>query len=75
MRRRVECKDTLGRTFLATYVVSSLNGESNRMIEMGDVGVFNTTGSKLWQKVVLLFQEQLKEQYSFTLKGPYYEKV
>ena len=33
-------------------------------IEMGDVGVFNTTGSKLWQKVVLLFQEQLKEQYS-----------
>ena len=61
-------------------MVSNLNGESNRMttigldntgflkfdmdIEMGDVGVFNTTGSKLWQKVVLLFQEQLKEQYS-----------
>ena len=33
------------------------------MIEMGDKNVFNTTGSKLWQKVVLLFQEQLKEQY------------
>ena len=33
-------------------------------IEMGDVGVFNTTGSKLWQKVRLLFEPQLKEQYT-----------
>lgn len=33
-------------------------------IEMGDEGVFNTTGSRLWQRVVLLFQAELKEQYS-----------
>jgi hypothetical protein len=33
-------------------------------IEMGDEGVFNTTGSKLWKKVVLLFQEQLKTEYA-----------
>lgn len=33
-------------------------------IEMGDENVFNTTGSKLWQKVVLLFDAELKQQYS-----------
>ena len=33
-------------------------------IEMGDEGVFNTTGSKLWKRVVELFQAELKEQYS-----------
>ena len=33
-------------------------------IEMGDVGVFNTTGSKLWQRIVLLFQAELQEQYA-----------
>ena len=36
----------------------------NSDIEMGDENVFNTTGSKLWQKVRLLFQPQLEEQYS-----------
>ena len=33
-------------------------------IEMGDENVFNTTGSRLWQRVVLLFDAELKEQYS-----------
>ena len=31
---------------------------------MGDKNVFNTTGSKLWQKIVLLFDAELKTQYS-----------
>ena len=33
-------------------------------IEMGDENVFNTTGSMLWKRIVLLFQAELKEQYS-----------
>ena len=33
-------------------------------IEMGDENVFNTTGSKLWQRVVLQFDADLKAQYS-----------
>lgn len=33
-------------------------------IEMGDPHVFNTTGSKLWQKVRLLFEKELQEQYA-----------
>ena len=33
-------------------------------IEMGDVGVFNTTGSMLWKRIVLLFQAELQEQYA-----------
>ena len=33
-------------------------------IEMGDKNVFNTTGSQLWKKVVLLFDAELKQQYS-----------
>lgn len=33
-------------------------------IEMGDENVFNTTGSQLWRKVVLLFDAELKAQYS-----------
>ena len=33
-------------------------------IEMGDKNVFNTTGSQLWRKVVLLFDAELKAQYS-----------
>ena len=33
-------------------------------IEMGDANVFNTTGSKLWQRVVLQFDADLKAQYS-----------
>ena len=33
-------------------------------VEMGDKNVFNTTGSRLWQRVVELFQAELKEQYS-----------
>lgn len=57
-----------------------MNNESNRMtsiglnnsgfllfesdIELGDEGVFNTTGSRLWQRVQLLFQEELKAQYA-----------
>ena len=31
---------------------------------MGDKNVFNTTGSQLWKKVVLLFDAELKQQYS-----------
>lgn len=33
-------------------------------IEMGDENVFNTTGSKLWKRVQLLFDAELKEQYA-----------
>ncbi len=33
-------------------------------IEMGDPHVFNTTGSKLWQKVRVLFEKELQEQYA-----------
>ena len=33
-------------------------------IEMGDEGVFNTTGSQLWKRIVLLFQEELKQEYA-----------
>ena len=33
-------------------------------IEMGDENTFNTTGSKLWQRIVLLFQDELKAEYS-----------
>jgi surface protein len=33
-------------------------------IEMGDENTFNTTGSRLWQRVVYLFQNELKEQYA-----------
>ena len=38
-------------------------------IEMGDKNVFNTTGSRLWSRVVLLFQEELKQQYSLMRQG------
>ena len=38
-------------------------------IEMGDLNVFNTTGSRLWQRVVYLFQAELKEQYSIMRQG------
>ena len=38
-------------------------------IEMGDENVFNTTGSRLWQRVVLLFQAELKEQYALMRQG------
>ena len=57
-----------------------MNDESNRMttigldnsgflkfstdIEMGDENVFNTTGSRLWQRVIYLFNAELKEQYA-----------
>lgn len=33
-------------------------------IELGDENVFNTTGSRLWQRVQLLFHEELKAQYA-----------
>lgn len=33
-------------------------------IEMGDENVFNTTGSRLWQRIVYLFQDELKAQYA-----------
>ena len=33
-------------------------------IEMGDKNVFNTTGSRLWKRVVELFQTELRQQYS-----------
>jgi surface protein len=38
-------------------------------IEMGDLNVFNTTGSRLWQRVVYLFQDELKAQYSLMRQG------
>ena len=31
---------------------------------MGDENVFNTTGSRLWQRVIYLFNAELKEQYA-----------
>ena len=31
---------------------------------MGDKNVFNTTGSMLWKRIVLLFQAELQEQYA-----------
>lgn len=53
--------------------------ESNRMnsgfllfgtdIEMGDENVFNTTGSRLWQRVVYLFQNELKAEYALMRQG------
>ena len=36
---------------------------------MGDPDTFNTTGSRLWQRVVLLFQEELKAQYALMRQG------
>ena len=33
-------------------------------IEIGDEGVFNTTSSKLWSKVKLLLDDEIKAQYS-----------
>lgn len=33
-------------------------------IEMGDEGVFNTTGSQLWKRVQLLFKAELEAQYA-----------
>jgi hypothetical protein len=33
-------------------------------IEMGDKGVFNTTGSQLWKRVQLLFKAELEAQYA-----------
>ena len=33
-------------------------------IEMGDEGVFNTTGSVLWKRIVLLFQQELRTEYA-----------
>ena len=38
-------------------------------IEMGDENVFNTTGSRLWQRVVLLFQNELKAEYALMRQG------
>lgn len=38
-------------------------------IEMGDPDTFNTTGSRLWQRVVLLFQEELKAEYALMRQG------
>ena len=38
-------------------------------IEMGDANTFNTTGSRLWQRIVYLFQAELKEQYSLMRQG------
>lgn len=38
-------------------------------IEMGDLNVFNTTGSRLWQRVVYLFQDELKAQYNLMRQG------
>ena len=62
-----------------------MNNESNRMttiglnnsgfllfgtdIEMGDEGTFNTTGSRLWQRVVYLFQAELKAEYALMRQG------
>lgn len=36
----------------------------NSDIEIGDVDVFNTTGSKLWQKVMLLLMDDIKSEYA-----------
>ena len=38
-------------------------------IEMGDENVFNTTGSRLWQRIVLLFQNELKAEYTLMRQG------
>ena len=38
-------------------------------IEMGDEGTFNTTGSRLWQRVVYLFQAELKAEYALMRQG------
>ena len=38
-------------------------------VEMGDENVFNTTGSRLWKRVVELFQAELKEQYALMRQG------
>ena len=38
-------------------------------IEMGDENVFNTTGSRLWQRIVLLFQNELKAEYALMRQG------
>lgn len=37
-------------------------------IELKDENVFNTTGSRLWQRVQLLFDAELKEQYALMRK-------
>lgn len=33
-------------------------------IEIGDKNVFNTTSSRLWEKVMLYFQEDIKQEYA-----------
>ena len=38
-------------------------------VEMGDENVFNTTGSRLWARIVEHFQPQLKEQYALMRQG------
>ena len=38
-------------------------------IEMGDENVFNTTGSRLWQRIVYLFQAELKAEYTLMRQG------
>ena len=38
-------------------------------IEMGDENVFNTTGSRLWARVVELFQAELKAEYALMRQG------
>ena len=36
---------------------------------MGDENVFNTTGSRLWQRIVYLFQAELKAEYALMRQG------
>ena len=36
---------------------------------MGDENVFNTTGSRLWQRIVYLFQAELKAEYTLMRQG------
>ena len=38
-------------------------------VEMGDENTFNTTGSRLWARIVEQFQPQLKEQYALMRQG------
>lgn len=38
-------------------------------VEMGDENTFNTTGSVLWQRIVYLFQAELKAQYALMRQG------
>ena len=38
-------------------------------VEMGDANTFNTTGSRLWARIVEHFQPQLKEQYALMRQG------